>query len=131
MLYIYMCGCFLTLQNLTETSTKRRERLACFIRNKIEGRVPSGIEDTVMDKKIMNLDLGVKVSTIRNNSKYESEQELNDYLMRIMTGLMDVVVLSGTFIKKRKKLTKTPENNNENSGSMEKRHGFYQLKSNL
>lgn len=77
-----------------------------------------------MDKKIMNLDLGVKVSTIRNNSKYESELELNDYLMRIMTGLMDLVVLSGTFIK-RKKLTKTPENNNENSGSMEKRHGFY------
>lgn len=51
-----------------------------------------------MNKKIMHLDLGVKASTIRSNSKYESELELNDYLMRMMTGLMDLVVLSGTYI---------------------------------
>lgn len=121
-----MCVCFLTLQNLTETSTKRKERPACFIKNNIEGRVPRGIEETVRDKKIMNLGPEVKVSIIRNNSKCESELELNDYLMRIMTGLMDLVVLSGTYIKKKKKkLTETPENNNENSGSMEKRPGFY------
>lgn len=61
-----MCVCF---ENLTETSTKRRERPACFIRNNIEGRVPRGIEETVMNKKIMNLGPGVKVSIIRNNSK--------------------------------------------------------------
>lgn len=49
----------------------------------------------------MHLDFGVKVSTIRSNSKYESELELNDDLMRIMTGLMDLVVLSGTYVKKK------------------------------